>query len=105
MNKVKKFQKAVLNTKAMSALGRSTSASGRVDTPEAVAEKIVEHSGSSSRIVFLPLPEDAPKRRRPDIAKARRVLGWEPQVPLDDGLAETIAYFRALPGSGVGLAQ
>jgi len=69
------------------------------------ARRIRALAGSASPIAFQPLPEDDPKRRRPDIAKARRVLGWEPQVPLDDGLAETIAYFRALPGSGVGLAQ
>ena len=69
------------------------------------ARRIRALTGSASPIAFQPLPEDDPKRRRPDIAKARRVLGWEPQVPLDDGLAETIAYFRALPGSGVGLAQ
>lgn len=52
-------------------------------------------TGSSSPIVFRPLPEDDPKRRRPDIAKARRLLGWEPKTPLEEGLRETVAYFRA----------
>lgn len=45
-------------------------------------------------IEFQPLPQDDPKRRQPDISKARRVLGWEPKVPLEEGLRETIAYFR-----------
>lgn len=45
-------------------------------------------------IEFQPLPQDDPKQRQPDISKARRVLGWEPKVPLDEGLRETIAYFR-----------
>jgi nucleoside-diphosphate-sugar epimerase len=43
---------------------------------------------------FEPLPQDDPKRRRPDITKARTILGWEPQVSLEEGLKETIAYFR-----------
>jgi dTDP-glucose 4,6-dehydratase len=46
------------------------------------------------RVEFKPLPEDDPKRRRPDIAKAQRLLGWEPQVPLEQGLRETIDYFK-----------
>jgi dTDP-glucose 4,6-dehydratase len=58
------------------------------------AERIGAAFGSSTPIEFRPLPEDDPKRRQPDISKARRVLGWEPKVPLEQGLAETIAYFR-----------
>jgi dTDP-glucose 4,6-dehydratase len=46
-------------------------------------------------IVFHPLPEDDPKRRQPDITRARQVLGWEPSVPLEQGIAATIEYFRA----------
>jgi dTDP-glucose 4,6-dehydratase len=61
------------------------------------AERIRQASGSDAPIVFKPLPQDDPRRRKPDISKARRVLGWEPKVALEDGLRETIAYFRALP--------
>ncbi len=65
------------------------------------AVKIKELVGSSSPIVHKPLPVDDPKVRRPDISKARSVLGWEPQMPLDDGLAKTIAYFDSLIKKGI----
>lgn len=58
------------------------------------AKKIIAATGSQSSIVFLPLPEDDPKRRRPDIRKAKELLNWQPQVPLEEGLAKTIEYFR-----------
>jgi dTDP-glucose 4,6-dehydratase len=58
------------------------------------AEKIRDVSGSKSEIVYRDLPEDDPKVRQPDIAKARRILGWEPVVSLDEGLAKTVTYFR-----------
>ena len=48
------------------------------------------------RIVFQPLPEDDPQKRRPDITKAKRLLAWEPKVNLEDGLRETVEYFKAL---------
>lgn len=57
------------------------------------AEKICELTGSSSEIIFQPLPTDDPKVRRPDISKAREVLGWEPRVSLDEGLSRTVRYF------------
>jgi dTDP-glucose 4,6-dehydratase len=60
------------------------------------AEEIKRLTGSSAPIEFLPLPEDDPKIRRPDITKARTILNWEPRVPLDEGLARTIAYFRTV---------
>ena len=61
-----------------------------------LAEKIIEMTGSKSHVEFLPLPEDDPKTRRPDITLARNKLGWEPKVSLEEGLKETIDYFRTL---------
>lgn len=61
------------------------------------ARQIIRLTGSRSEIVFRPLPVDDPKVRQPDISLARRVLGWEPMVPLERGLATTIEYFRAHP--------
>jgi len=58
------------------------------------AQEIIRATGSRSRIVFKPLPQDDPKQRRPDITRARTLLGWEPKVALAEGLKETIAYFR-----------
>jgi dTDP-glucose 4,6-dehydratase len=59
-----------------------------------LAEKIVALSGSKSRIVQRPLPVDDPRVRQPDITRARTILGWEPKVPLEDGLRRTLEYFR-----------
>jgi len=59
-----------------------------------LATRIRDLCGSSSEIVFKPLPEDDPKQRRPDLTRARKVLGWEPRTSLDAGLIKTIAYFR-----------
>ena len=58
------------------------------------ADAIRRLTGSKSGIVHEPLPQDDPKKRKPDIAKARRILGWEPRVSLEDGLRQTIDYFR-----------
>ena len=58
------------------------------------AKKVVELTGSRSEISFRDLPEDDPKVRQPDISKAKRVLGWEPKVGLDEGLRRTLAYFQ-----------
>ena len=57
------------------------------------ARKIIELTGSKSTIVYKPLPQDDPQVRQPDITKARKILGWEPEVALEEGLARTIAYF------------
>jgi nucleoside-diphosphate-sugar epimerase len=58
-----------------------------------MAQLIVELTGSKSRIVYKPLPEDDPKVRQPDITKAKSVLGWEPRVPVKEGLVRTVEWF------------
>ncbi len=58
------------------------------------AQAIIRATGSRSRISFKPLPQDDPRQRRPDITRARKLLGWAPRVPLAEGLADTIDYFR-----------
>jgi len=58
------------------------------------AEKIIALTGSKSTIAYKPLPEDDPQVRQPDITKARKILGWEPKVELEEGLIKTIEYFR-----------
>ena len=65
-------------------------------TVRQLAEMVLELTGSSAPIVEKPLPEDDPKVRQPDISRARRMLGWEPQVALREGLEQTISYFRSL---------
>ena len=61
-----------------------------------LADRVVRLTGSASRTVFKPRPQDDPMQRCPDIALAQRVLGWEPSVRLDDGLSRTIEYFRRM---------
>jgi dTDP-glucose 4,6-dehydratase len=65
------------------------------------AERIVRLTRSASKITRLPLPEDDPKQRKPDISKADRVLGWVPKVPLEEGLQLTIAYFQQMQATMV----
>ena len=65
-----------------------------------LAEEVIQLCGSSSRLEFKELPQDDPKQRKPDISMARRTLGWEPKVPLREGLVRTIAYFDALLTKG-----
>jgi dTDP-glucose 4,6-dehydratase len=65
---------------------------------EDMAKLIIKMTGSSSRLIFQPLPTDDPKVRKPDITLARTKLGWEPKVPLEQGLTSTIEYFRKKMG-------
>jgi UDP-glucuronate decarboxylase len=69
-------------------------------TMKQLAERVIALTGSKSKIVFQPLPADDPKQRCPDIALAKRVLGWEPTVGLDHGLRQTITYFTDLLKAG-----
>ena len=59
-----------------------------------LAELVLGIVGGRSRLEFRPLPQDDPRQRCPDISLARKSLGWEPKVGLEDGLKETVAYFR-----------
>jgi dTDP-glucose 4,6-dehydratase len=68
----------------------------------ALAARVIGLTGSSSRIVERPLPVDDPRVRQPDITRARTILEWEPQVPLDEGLRRTVIYFREKLGIPVG---
>jgi len=63
-----------------------------------LAEKIIEITGSSSELIFKPLPEDDPLQRQPDISLARETLGWDPTIQLEEGLIKTIDYFQQLSG-------
>jgi nucleoside-diphosphate-sugar epimerase len=65
-------------------------------TVRELAELIVAKTGSDGGFELLDLPADDPKQRQPDITKARELLGWEPEVPLDRGLDQTIRYFQEL---------
>jgi len=69
-----------------------------------MARKVLELTGSSSPLEFRALPENDPMQRRPDISRARDVLGWAPSTPLDEGLERTIAYFKRRLGSADGAA-
>jgi nucleoside-diphosphate-sugar epimerase len=64
------------------------------------AERIRQLLGSEVTIVFKPLPQDDPKQRCPDISKAKRLLGWQPKVNLDEGLRLTLEFFRQQVAAG-----
>ena len=66
-----------------------------------LAELVLEMTGSSSKIEFLPLPQDDPTRRRPDISRARDTLSWDPRTQLRQGLEATIDYFTSVRAEGV----
>jgi dTDP-glucose 4,6-dehydratase len=65
-------------------------------TVRRIAEEVIQLTGSASRLVTRPLPQDDPRQRRPDITRARTILKWEPRVDRREGLTKTIAYFRSL---------
>jgi dTDP-glucose 4,6-dehydratase len=67
-------------------------------TVRELAHLVIRLTGSASPLVHEPLPADDPRQRRPDVSRARALLGWEPKVPLEEGLQRTIAWFRNLPG-------
>lgn len=67
-----------------------------------LAERVVELSGGRAKIEVRPLPDDDPKRRQPDITRARELLDWEPRISLDEGLPRTFEYFRSEVGSKIG---
>ena len=66
--------------------------------PPLLAEKVIRLTGNKSHLTFKALPADDPRQRQPDMSLAREKLKWEPKVDLDDGLKETIAYFRRTLG-------
>ena len=66
-----------------------------------LAEKILDLTNSRSQIMKRPLPLDDPKQRRPDITKAKSILGWEPRIDLEQGLIKTISYFEGLASEGL----
>ena len=65
-----------------------------------LAKLVIEMTATKSKIKFEPLPSDDPRQRRPDISKAKAVLGWEPKTQLREGLAKTIAYFDNMLSKG-----
>ena len=66
-----------------------------------LAEKVIALIGSKSKLDFRPLPADDPRQRQPNISRARSELGWEPKMPLDEGLKKTVAYFEGLLSKGL----
>jgi UDP-glucuronate decarboxylase len=62
-------------------------------TVKELADRVVEMTGTRDRLVYKPLPQDDPRRRRPDIGRAKALLGWEPRVSLEEGLEKTCAWF------------
>ena len=66
-------------------------------TIKELAEKIIEMTQSNSKLIYKSLPENDPVRRKPDITLAKKILGWEPSIELDEGLIHTISYFSDIP--------
>ena len=85
---------AFFESKGLGAPVLNTGNPGEYTIRELAEEVLRQMPESKSKLVFAPLPADDPKRRKPDIALAKELLGWEPEVPLAEGLAKTIAYFK-----------
>jgi nucleoside-diphosphate-sugar epimerase len=66
-----------------------------------LAHQVIRLTGSSSSVIHQPLPSDDPKQRRPDISKAEALFHWKPRVSLEEGLKETIGYFKKIVGQKV----
>jgi dTDP-glucose 4,6-dehydratase len=64
------------------------------------AEEVIKYTGSTSRLDYKPLPQDDPKVRKPDITRARTLLGWEPKVPFSEGIVKTIEFFKGRVAAG-----
>ena len=82
--------------KSLGAPAINTGNPGEYTIRELAEETLRQIPESKSKLVTKPLPSDDPKRRKPDISLAKELLGWEPKVPLKEGLAKTIAYFRSI---------
>jgi len=65
-------------------------------TIKELAEKVIELTGAKSKLIFEPLPSDDPLQRQPDISLAKKELGWQPKVQLEEGLIKTIDYFKTI---------
>ena len=61
-----------------------------------LADRIIRLTGSKSKLIYLPLPDDDPKQRKPDISLAKKELGWQPVIDLETGLKKTIEYFKSV---------
>jgi UDP-glucuronate decarboxylase len=86
---------AFFSAKGLQAPVINTGNPGEYTISELVTETLRLVPDSSSKVVYRPLPSDDPMRRKPDISLAKELLGWEPKVPLCEGLAKTIEYFRS----------
>ena len=85
-----------MESEGTSVLKLNTGNPGEYTIKQLAEEILRQMPESKSKIVYRPLPSDDPKRRKPDITLASELLGWKPVVPLREGLAKTIAYFREM---------
>ena len=93
---------AFMSAHGLGAAVLNTGNPGEYTIRELAEETLKQIPESASKLVYEPLPKDDPKRRKPDITLAQELLGWEPKVPLKEGLAKTIAYFRGMAKTHTG---